>query len=66
MVGATYSKYAYEYSGLIGEVQSLWIARGSHGGEGGWFWNPVLSGGGCLMDYGTHAVASRAIPYRGN
>ena len=45
-------------SGLIGEVQSLWIARGSHGGEVGWFWNPVLSGGGSLMDYGTHAITS--------
>ena len=45
-------------SGLIGEVQSLWMARGSHGGEVGWFWNPTLSGGGSLMDYGTHAVTS--------
>ena len=45
-------------SGLIGEVQSLWIARGSHGGEVGWFWDSSVSGGGCLMDYGTHAVTS--------
>jgi len=45
-------------SGLIGEVQSLWMARGSHGGEVGWFWDPSISGGGCLMDYGTHAVTA--------
>ncbi|MEM2922754.1 MAG: Gfo/Idh/MocA family oxidoreductase [Candidatus Bathyarchaeia archaeon] len=45
-------------SGLIGEVQSLWMTRGSHGGEVGWFWDPFLSGGGCLMDYGTHAVTA--------
>ena len=45
-------------SGLIGEVQALWISRGSHGGEVGWFWDPTASGGGCLMDYGTHAVTA--------
>lgn len=45
--------------GMIGDVQSCWIARGSHGPEWNpWFWNPQISGGGCLMDYGTHAVTS--------
>lgn len=45
--------------GMIGDIQSCWIARGSHGPEWSpWFWNPQISGGGCLMDYGTHAVTS--------
>ena len=46
-------------SGHIGELQSMWIARGIHGPERrAWFWNPEWSGGGSLMDYGTHAVTS--------
>ncbi len=45
-------------SGVIGDVQCCWICRGSQGPRRGWFWNPVISGGGCLMDYGTHAVTS--------
>jgi predicted dehydrogenase len=45
--------------GMIGEVQQIWIARGSHGPEGKeWFWNPIENGGGCIMDYGSHAVNS--------
>ena len=46
-------------SGMIGEVQSVWIARGSHGPEeNAWFWDMQEGGGGCIMDYGTHAVTS--------
>lgn len=46
-------------SGMIGEVQSIWIARGYSGsGRKAWFWDPVEAGGGCIMDYGSHAVAS--------
>lgn len=46
-------------SGEIGEVVSIWIARGSHGPqERAWFWDPQIAGGGALMDYGTHAVTS--------
>ena len=46
-------------SGMIGEVQSVWIARGRHSSQRSpWFWNPMESGGGCVMDYGSHAVTS--------
>lgn len=45
-------------SGMIGEVQTIWLSRGSHGGEIPWFWQPLEAGGGCVMDYGTHAVTS--------
>lgn len=46
--------------GMIGEVQTVWIARGYHGPEerGDWFWDPVENGGGAIMDYGSHAVTS--------
>jgi predicted dehydrogenase len=45
--------------GMIGQVQTIWIARGSHGPEWSpWFWQPQEGGGGCVMDYGTHAVTS--------
>lgn len=46
-------------SGQIGDVQSLWIARGGHGPEArSWFWDYKVSGGGSLMDYGCHAITS--------
>jgi predicted dehydrogenase len=46
-------------AGTIGDVQTIWIARGSHGPENNpWFWQPQEGGGGCIMDYGTHAVTS--------
>ncbi|NMB13590.1 MAG: Gfo/Idh/MocA family oxidoreductase [Firmicutes bacterium] len=46
-------------SDQIGDVQSMWIARGGHGPEKrSWFWNPEISGGGSLMDYGCHAITS--------
>lgn len=46
-------------SGMIGEVQSIWIARGGHSStRSPWFWDPLESGGGAVMDYGTHAVTS--------
>lgn len=46
-------------SGMIGQVQTVWIARGSHGPERNpWFWQSQEGGGGCVMDYGTHAVTS--------
>jgi predicted dehydrogenase len=46
--------------GMIGETQHIWIARGYHGPEerGDWFWDPLENGGGCIMDYGSHAVSS--------
>ncbi|RPI25527.1 MAG: gfo/Idh/MocA family oxidoreductase, partial [Chloroflexota bacterium] len=46
-------------SGMIGDVQNIWIARGYPGsGRSTWFWTPIEAGGGCIMDYGSHAVAS--------
>lgn len=46
-------------SGMIGEVQHIWIARGyPSSGRKGWFWQPLEAGGGCILDYGSHAVAS--------
>ncbi len=46
-------------SGMIGEVQNIWIARGYPGSDRpGWFWTPIEAGGGCIFDYGSHAVAS--------
>lgn len=46
-------------SGAIGEVESIWLARGSHGPENNaWFWDPSISGGGCMLDYGFHAVTA--------
>jgi predicted dehydrogenase len=45
-------------SNMIGELQSIWICRGWHGPDRGWFFNPEVSGGGSLMDYGTHAVTA--------
>jgi predicted dehydrogenase len=44
-------------SGLIGEPQNIWITRGCAGSERpGWFWTPLEAGGGCIFDYGSHAV----------
>jgi predicted dehydrogenase len=46
-------------AGHLGEIQSMWIARGGHGPEARpWFWDPRISGGGSLMDYGCHAITS--------
>lgn len=48
-------------SGILGEVQSVRIARGSYSvpaTRSDWFYDPVESGGGCIMDYGSHAVCS--------
>ncbi len=43
--------------GAIGDVKHVTLYRGSNGPErNSWFWNPEISGGGSLMDYGTHAV----------
>lgn len=49
-------------SEMLGPVQLIWISRGSYGLEGPtfspWFWNPMESGGGCILDYGSHALTS--------
>lgn len=46
-------------AGLVGSVQSIWIARGHPGSErSAWFSQPLEAGGGAILDYGSHAVAS--------
>ncbi len=46
-------------SGMIGEVQTIWMTRGGPSSERPlWFWNGAQSGGGAIFDYGSHAVAS--------
>ena len=48
-------------SGMIGDVQNVWIARGSHAvspSRSDWFYDPIESGGGCIFDYGSHAICS--------
>lgn len=44
-------------SGTIGDVTELWITRGSHSSDRAeWFYDPIEAGGGCILDYGSHAV----------
>jgi predicted dehydrogenase len=43
-----------------GELGKLFAAdltfHNAHGPQSGWFWDPKLSGGGCLIDLGVHLV----------
>ncbi len=48
-------------SGMIGDVQNVWTARGSFAvspRRSDWFYEAVESGGGCIFDYGSHAVCT--------
>ncbi|MDE6880559.1 MAG: Gfo/Idh/MocA family oxidoreductase [Oscillospiraceae bacterium] len=46
-------------SGMAGDITELWISRGTHSSDRNtWFYNPVEAGGGCILDYGSHAVAA--------
>lgn len=48
-------------SGMIGDVQNVWTARGSFSvspSRSDWFYEAVESGGGCIFDYGSHAVCT--------
>jgi predicted dehydrogenase len=46
-------------SGILGTIQDIRLARGTCSSERAeWFWNPLESGGGSIMDYGSHAIFS--------
>lgn len=49
-------------SNMVGPVQNVWISRGSWGLEGpsfgAWFWDRHESGGGSILDYGSHALTA--------
>src|SRR5947208_3301038 len=44
----------------VGELGDLFAAdltfHNAYGPQSGWFWDPKLSGGGCLIDLGVHLV----------
>jgi predicted dehydrogenase len=44
-------------AGELGEVFAADLTfHNSYGPQSGWFWDPKLSGGGCLIDLGVHLV----------
>jgi predicted dehydrogenase len=44
-------------SGELGQVFAADLTfHNAYGPQSGWFWNPRLSGGGCLIDLGVHLV----------
>ena len=44
-------------SGELGQVFAADLTfHNAYGPQSGWFWNPKLSGGGCLIDLGVHLV----------
>ncbi|MGH0051828.1 MAG: Gfo/Idh/MocA family protein [Sphaerochaetaceae bacterium] len=44
-------------SGVLGTIQDIKLARGTCSSErAAWFWDPLESGGGSIMDYGSHAI----------
>jgi predicted dehydrogenase len=44
-------------AGDLGEVFAAdFTFHNAHGPQSGWFWDPKLSGGGCLIDLGVHLV----------
>ena len=44
-------------SGELGKVFAAdLVFHNAYGPQSGWFWDPRLSGGGCLIDLGTHLV----------
>lgn len=46
-------------AGAIGDVTDIWISRGSHSSDRNtWFYDPIEAGGGCILDYGSHAVTA--------
>ena len=44
-------------AGALGEVFAADLTfHNAYGPQSGWFWDPALSGGGCLIDLGIHLV----------
>jgi predicted dehydrogenase len=44
-------------SGQLGQVFAADLTfHNAYGPQSGWFWDPALSGGGCLIDLGVHLV----------
>jgi predicted dehydrogenase len=44
-------------SGELGQVFAADLCfHNAYGPQSGWFWDPLLSGGGCLIDLGVHLV----------
>jgi predicted dehydrogenase len=52
-----YNARKFIESGMIGELQQVFLAT-THGGPEGlsWFWDPDIAGGGALLDNGVHAI----------
>jgi predicted dehydrogenase len=52
-----YNARKFIESGIIGELQLIFLHAAHEGAEGAsWFWNPDLAGGGALLDMGIHAI----------
>ena len=54
-----YNARKFIESGVIGEVQFMFLAA-AHGGmeSAAWFWDPAISGGGSLLDMGVHPITT--------
>ncbi len=45
--------------GMVGDITDIWLSRGSHSSDRkNWFYDPIEGGGGCILDYGSHAVTA--------
>lgn len=54
-----YNARKFIESGIIGEVQLMFLAA-AHGGPewATWFWDPSIAGGGALLDNGVHPITA--------
>jgi len=54
-----YNARKFIESGVIGEVQLIFMATAHEGPEwASWFWDPAIAGGGSLLDNGVHAITT--------